>query len=287
LGAGTYPNLAPVTIHWVTMPLLHRPDDAEIHWEEAGDGAPVLVANVLHGHPGMIGGLARDLSSDHRVITYDLRGTGASSRRGPYDPAVDAADLEALLEHVGGVAVAVAIGDASLRAVRMAVARPDLVDAVLAPGTFLLGAATARGSEALTGSRSVLKALVTLLETDYRAGIRSMVASSNPNLSEDEMRERVDLVVAHCEQEAAVSRIRSWIRDDATDAARALGDRLRILHYPGNPWFPPELAEQMPEVLPDAGHEAVADGPMSRPELTAAVVRRITANRHSPLADRR
>jgi pimeloyl-ACP methyl ester carboxylesterase len=269
------------------MPLLHRPDGADIHWDEAGDGTAVLVANVLHGHPGMIGGLVRDLASDPRVITYDLRGTGASSRRGPYDPAVDIADLEALLEHVGGVAVAVAIGDASLRAARMAVARPDLMEAVLAPGTFLLAAAAARGTDALTGSRSVLRALSTLLETDYRAGIRSMVMSSNPNLSEEEMRERVDLVVAHCEQEAAVSRMRTWIRDDATDVARALGDRLWILHYPGNPWFPEELAKQMPEVLPDAGHEAVDDGPMSRPDLTAAVVRRITAGRPSPLTDRR
>jgi pimeloyl-ACP methyl ester carboxylesterase len=269
------------------MPLLHRPDGADINWDEAGDGVVVLVANILHGYPGMVGGLVRDLTSDHRVVTYDLRGTGASSRCGPYDPAIDAADLEALLEHVGGVAVAVGIGDASLRAVRMAAARPDLIDAVLAPGTFLLAAAAARGTEALAGSRSVLRALSTLLETDYRAGIRSMVTSSNPNLSEEEMRERVDFVVAHGDQEAAVSRMRTWIRDDATDAARALGDRLWILHYPGNPWFPEELAKQMSDVFPEASNEAVEDGPMSRPDLTAAVVRRITADRPSPLHDRR
>jgi pimeloyl-ACP methyl ester carboxylesterase len=225
----------------------------------------------------MIEGLVRDLASDHRVITYDLRGTGRSSRSGPYDPTVDTGDLEALLDHLGGTTVAVAIGDASLRAVRLAVARPDLVGTVVSPGTFLLAAATARDTDALSGSRSVLRALMTLLETDYRAGIRSMVDSSNPNLSESEMRERVDLVVDHCTQEAAVSRIRAWIRDDATEAARTLGDRLWILDYPGNPWFPPELAERMSELLPDARHEKVADGPMSRPDLTAAIVRRITS----------
>jgi pimeloyl-ACP methyl ester carboxylesterase len=258
------------------MPKLDRPDGAEIHWDEAGEGPAVLIANILHGHPGMVAGLAVDLSSDHRVITYDLRGTGASSRSGPYDLAVDLADLEALLVHIGGVAVAVAIGDASLRAVRLAAARPDLLGTVVAPGTFVLGAATARSSDALTASRAVLRALSTLLETDYRAGIRTMGETSNSNLSEEEMRERVDLVVAHCSQEAAVSRVRAWIRDDATDAARALGARLWVLDYPGNPWFPSELAERMPEVLPAARHETVADGPMSRPEDTAAVVRRIT-----------
>jgi pimeloyl-ACP methyl ester carboxylesterase len=258
------------------MPLLNQPDGAEIHFEETGHGPRVLIANVFHGHPAMLGELARDLSRDHQVISYDLRGTGHSSRSGPYDPAVDIADLEALLEHVHGVSVAVAIGDASLRAVRMAAARPDLLDAVVAPGTFVLAAATVRGSDALSASRSVLKGLVTLLETDYRAGIRTMVETANPNLSEDEIRERAQRVVLHCPREAAVSRLRTWIRDDATDAARALGDRLWILNYPGNPWFPAELAERMPEVLPSARHEAVADGPMSRPELTAGVVRQIT-----------
>jgi pimeloyl-ACP methyl ester carboxylesterase len=259
------------------MPLLDRPDGAQIHWYETGEGPRVLIANVLHGYPGMLEGLARDLADDHRVITYDLRGTGRSSRQGPYDPEVDREDLEALLEHLGGVTVAVAIADAVLRVVRIAAARPDLLDVVVAPGTSVLTSA-ARGSEALTGSRSVLKAMLTLLEHDYRAAMRSIVESANPDLNEDEMRERVDRIVEHCSHEAAVARTRAWMRDDATDAARALGDRLWVLAHPGNPWFPPELAEQMPELLPEARHEAVADGPMSRPDLTAAVVRRVTAD---------
>jgi pimeloyl-ACP methyl ester carboxylesterase len=258
------------------MPLIDRPDGAQIHWEETGEGPSVLIANVLHGHPGMLAGLAGDLSADHRVIRYDLRGTGNSSLQGPYDPSVDVADLEALLEEMGGVSVAVTIADASLRAVRVAAARRDLIEVVVAPGTSLLTSA-ARESDALTGSRSVLKAFLMLLERDYRAAIRSIVESANPDLSEDEMRERVDRVVAHCSHEAAVGRMRAWMRDDATDAAAALGDRLWVLNHPGNPWFPPELAEQMPELLPDARLEAIADGPMSRPDLTAAVVRRISS----------
>jgi hypothetical protein len=46
----------------------------------------------------------------------------------------------------------------------------------------------------------------------------------------------------------------------AVRIAAARPDRLWILNYPGNPWFPAELAERMPEVLASAGHQAVADG---------------------------
>ena len=48
------------------MPFLEQHDGTKIHWEVAGNGPPVLIANILHGHPGMIGGLASDLASDHR-----------------------------------------------------------------------------------------------------------------------------------------------------------------------------------------------------------------------------
>ena len=255
---------------------LQLPDGTVLHWEQTGAGPTVLLANLLYGHPAMIGGLTSDLASDHRVITYDLRGTGRSSRHGPYDIAVDMADLEALLEQVGGAAVSVAIGDASLRAMRMAAARPDLLDVVVAPGTFVLAGALDRSSHGLSASPAVLKALTTLIERDYRAGVRSIVGGGNPNLTEDQIRERVDLVVDHCSQEAAVSRLGMWIRDDGTEPAVALGNRLWILNYPGNPWFPPEIAERMSEILPGARYEAVEDGPMSRPDLTAAIVRRVT-----------
>jgi pimeloyl-ACP methyl ester carboxylesterase len=257
------------------MPTLERPDGAEIHWDETGEGPTVLIATILYGDPEMFAGLVEDLAVDHRVITYDLRGTGRSSRQGPFDLAVDVIDLEALADHVGGISVAVAAGDAGMRVVRVAAARPDLVGTVVESGTSLLAAA-APDSEGLAGSTSVLRALVTLLEKDYRSAIRSIVESGNPNLSEDEMRDRVDRVVKHCSQEAAVSRMRFWIRDEVTETARALGDRLWILDHPGNPWFPRELVQRLPEFLPDARHESLEDGAMSRPDLTAAVIRRLT-----------
>ncbi len=258
------------------MTTLQLDDGTAIHYDATGDGPQVLIANVLYGHPGLFAGLVRDLSRDHRVITYDLRGTGGSTRRGPYEPAVDLADLEALLEHLGGARVMVGIGDGTLRAVRIAAARPNLVDVVVTPGTFVLARADEPEVGGLSGSNSVLSALVTLLASDYRAGMRSIVESGNPGLTEDEIRDRVEHLVAHCPQEVALARFRAWRGDLAIEEARAMGDRLWVLPYPGNPWFPGELADRMPELLPDAQVDAIDDGPFTRPEQTAAVVRRIT-----------
>ena len=54
----------------------------------------------------------------------------------------------------------------------------------------------------------------------------------------------------------------------------ACGDRLWLLHHDANPWF--VGTEQSAEQFPEAHHERVEDGAFTRPDLTAAVVRRIT-----------
>lgn len=256
------------------MPKVRADDGAEIAWREQGDGPPVVLANIGYADPALMSGLAEDLAGDHRVLSYDTRGSGDSSRIGPYDIATDCGDLLAVLEDAGAApAVAVGSGDGANRAVKAAAQRPDLIGPVLVPGNLALPVA-ASGAEGLSSSGSVLKALVMLLENDYRAGVHAFVSSGNPGLGEDVIHERVELIVAHCTQEASVARIRSWIADDPTAEARALGDRLWLLHHEANPWFTkPEGARKM---LPDAHHEEVADGPMARPALTAAFVREIT-----------
>ena len=259
------------------MPLIRLPDETTLHWEEQGDGPGVLIASLAYAYPDMVRGLIHDLATDHRVVAPDLRGTGSSSRHGPYDMETDLADLTSVLEEIGGVAVAIGLGDGCLRAIELAAARPDLVEIVLLSGYAPLFRGESRDTEGLSASAPVLSALVRLLETDYRAAVRTIVEVGNLDLDEATVRERVDRVVAHCSHEAAVARMRAWTQAEAGEAARALGDRLWILHHPRNPWFSGELAERIPELLPEARIESVADGAVSRPDLTAAVVRRITS----------
>lgn len=258
------------------MAKLEVPDGTTISWRELGSGPGVLVAGISYGYPEMFQGLVDDLAADHRVVVPDLRGTGDSSRRGPYEMAVDLADLAAVLERAGDVTVGIGLGDGALRAVELAAARPDLVDSVVLSGYAPLFRHELPGGAGLSGSGSVLSALVTLLETDYRSAIRTIVSTGSPELGEAGIRERVDRVVANCTHEAALARLRNWIQVDSGDAAQALGDRLWILHHPQNPWFPGELVERVPELLPEAQLELVEDGALNRPDLTSAVVRRIT-----------
>ena len=117
---------------------------------------------------------------------------------------------------------------------RLRQARPDRRGG--RPGSLPLPARTS-GGEGLAASISVLKALLTLLETDYRPGVYAFVSSGNPGYDDAAIQQRVDSIVAHCRQEAALERIRSWVADDPTEPARQLGDRLWILHHEANPWF--------------------------------------------------
>jgi hypothetical protein len=69
------------------------------------------------------------------------------------------------------------------------------------------------------------------------------------------------------------------VDDDALEPARACGDRLWMLcsETMGGGWFPAgkEAVDLSRRLFPEAHVEEVEDGLMSRPDLTAAVVRRI------------
>jgi pimeloyl-ACP methyl ester carboxylesterase len=261
------------------VPKLRRPDGVEIHWESRGGGSPpVICCHPCFSVPSAFTGLGDELARDHRVISYDPRGTGRSTRSGPHDIPTDAEDLAALLDELGEPVVLVAFGDALHRSAEAAAARPQLVVGVVSPGMAVLGAQSSYSGvgEGLASSPAVVGALVQLLESDYRSGLRTVVEGGNPQFSEREVQERIEAVIEHAPQEVTLDRLRSWIERDSREAGRALGDRLWMLLFPGNIWFPEELPSAIRRELPDAHFEHVADGAISRPDLTAEVIRRIT-----------
>jgi pimeloyl-ACP methyl ester carboxylesterase len=259
------------------MHSLTRPDGVQIAWEERGKGPLVVLANQFFGEADTFVDLIDLLARDHRFVSYHLRGTGASTRQGPYDLETDAADLEAVIEAAGEPALVVAFADGCNRAVRVAARRPELVTAVVSPAGNPVGLAAVEGTEALAGSTGVLTALVGMMSTDYRGAYRTMFSTANPDWDEDRVRQRVTTIVELVPQEAALPRLKAWIADDVIEGARMLGDRLWMLEDGSNPWFPIEVARQTRSILPDAHIIEVEDGAISRPDITAGVVRRLTS----------
>jgi pimeloyl-ACP methyl ester carboxylesterase len=263
------------------VPTLDRPDGIELHTEERGDGPPVVIAAYWSMHPSSFEPLISELEDEYRVITYHDRGTGSSTRTGPYDLETSAADLEAVIERVAGPdTIVVATADGSNRAVRVA-GRPDLVRAVVTIGGAPVGRSAIGDFDAMVGSETVVDAFIESAATDYRSALRGMLAATNPQLDEDGVRERLAMQIEHSPADGAIERLRAWAADDPTVQAREAGDRLWFLWAPGlgGGWFPDgkDYERMMRRELPDAHLVPVDDGFISRPDQVADVVRRITA----------
>ena len=254
------------------MPHLTRPDGVEIYWEEAGDGPGVLICNTFN--LATLDGLIPLLAESRRVVYYEPRGVGRSTHQGPYDLGTGVEDIEALLDEAGPVEVALGVGDGAHRALRIADARPDLVDQVVFTSTAL-GRPGDEDAAGFSGSTEVLYALMSLMRRDYRSGLRQMLSGSTGG-DEDFERDRTEELAKVVPQEAAIGYLEAWISAGSVDVARNLGKRVTVLAYPGNAWFPLEMYESLRAALTASCFEVVEDGPMTRPDLTAPVLLRVS-----------
>jgi pimeloyl-ACP methyl ester carboxylesterase len=265
------------------MARLERPGGVELHWEERGEGPLVVLAPWWSGHPGVYEGLLSDLASDHRVVTWDARGTGESTRAGPYDMETDCSDLEAILEHTGGGAMIIATADGANRGVHVAARRADLATAVVTLGTAPFARSQFEGGEGMIASDTVVGAFIEMLERDYRGALRTLLAATNAQMSEAELRQRVGFQISYCPQEPAAARVRAWAEDDPTEAARETGERLWIITAPdvAGPWLPPpHERRRLTKALTPRAHIVEGEtgmGPVSHPGLAAEAIRRISA----------
>jgi pimeloyl-ACP methyl ester carboxylesterase len=265
------------------VPTLKLPDGAELYWEERGEGPLVVIASYWSTHPSVFEPLTEELVSDHRVVRYDDRGAGQSSSSGPFDMETAADDLEAVTQAAGPEAVIVATADGCNRAVRVAARRRDLVAGVVIVGGAPVTRESFQGSEAMISSDVVVNAFFEMVGTDYRGALRSVLGATNEQMDEDELRERVRGQAEYSPAAAAVPRLRAWMDDAAAEeSARLAGDRLWFLRAPqmGGGWFPQgeEYERLIVRTFPEARIDTVDDGFVSRPDQTAAVVRRITAS---------
>ena len=256
------------------MPELERPDGARIHYEVRGDGGPLVVFSLgFAATPATYEGLVADLARDHRVLTWEPRGCGSSSNEGPFDLTTDAEDLLALVHEAGVPAVAYAAGHGVNVTTRAAVADRDALRAFVTPGIVTALREHLGGTEGFAASQSVSDLLIEQLRRDPRAAVRATIGSLNPQLDDEGLRARVDETLAYTSPETTLARLESWLADEsALDELRSLGDRLAIVWHEGDSWQSGSIP-RVQELLPEARIVEVEDGPLSRPDLQAGVVR--------------
>jgi len=253
------------------------PDGAQLHVEARGEGPAVVLVPGLWSHPAVFQRLLDDLAADHRVITYDPRASGKSTGTGPYDLATDAADLAAVVAAEGAPATLIGAGPGANVSLHAARARPELVHAVVCPTGSPVNRVAAEEGDGFAGSSSVMELLVEMSQRDYRGMLRNIITSTNPQLDEAGVRDRLALIEDYTPRTALLARSQAWLDDDPVAICRAAGDRLWILQHATDQWAPANVTSATRALLPDAHLVELEDGPVSRPDLTAAVVRRVTA----------
>jgi hypothetical protein len=125
----------------------------------------------------------------------------------------------------------------------------------------------------IAASDSVMDMLMQMLNTEPRAALRTILAATNPDLDESAVKERLDRVVEYISPEAGRERAETWVTDDPTEHALALGDRLHIIHSSAEPLFEGALAARVAELYPEARIEQVEGGPISNPAAIAERIR--------------
>ena len=110
-----------------------RSDGCDLHYEDEGQGIPILLIHPSGATAATWGSATEELARIGRVITYDRRGYARSGGHPARSVATHTADAAALLEALGTPpAVVVGTSAGAAIAIDLAVRRPDLVRVVIA-----------------------------------------------------------------------------------------------------------------------------------------------------------
>ncbi|MGA8144211.1 MAG: alpha/beta fold hydrolase [Candidatus Acidiferrales bacterium] len=130
--------------------------DAKIYWEEAGEGAPVLLIMGLGWPSYMWYRTKPSIAERYRAITFDNRGAGRSDApAGPYPISLMASDAAAVLDAAG-------VESAHLYGVSMGgmIAQEFALQYPKRVRSLILGCTAAGGSEAVRAEPKVLEVLM-------------------------------------------------------------------------------------------------------------------------------
>ncbi|GAA1944312.1 alpha/beta fold hydrolase [Amycolatopsis minnesotensis] len=170
-------------------------EDAELHVRQEGDGAPLLLVPGGLGAADSYRALAKRLSTDHTVLTYDRRGHFRSTddSTGPIPVARHAADARAVIDYFGFGEVTVFGSSAgAVIALDLAARYPETVSALIAHEPPVVGLlpdaedwfADADAQVELARSGDVLGAFTRFVSTIAGAALPDLRAVRLPNETE-------------------------------------------------------------------------------------------------------
>jgi pimeloyl-ACP methyl ester carboxylesterase len=113
-------------------------DGTRIAFERAGTGHPIIFITGAFNDHHTAAPLAKELESDHTVITYDRRARGLSGDTAPYAIERELEDLAALIELAGGSAAVFGFSSGAVLALRAAVDQPGITHLMLYEAPFAL-----------------------------------------------------------------------------------------------------------------------------------------------------
>lgn len=218
-----------------------RSHDIELAYEFVGEGSPTIVVVpqwFLSSRSMRSSALVRDLSSKHRVLLYDRRGTGESDKPGPpYSTGRDSRDLAGMFEALGLDDV-VLLGHGvrgSTVAMHFAGHFPQRVRAVICiGGTPRLGA----GPEWPYG-------------IDEEAWNRAFGAIESTDAPPPASSIAIDEDWAACGREAALDMLRRTRDEDLRPFLPKVTPPTLVIHMKGDSLVPFEAARWLAESLPN------------------------------------
>jgi pimeloyl-ACP methyl ester carboxylesterase len=260
----------------------------KLHWESFGEGPPVLLVAgqgmTADGWWATIPVLARSF----RVIAFDNRDTGQSSRfPWPYSVAHMAQDAVAVLDAAGEQRAHVyGISLGSLVAQEVALGHPDRVEALV------LGASSAGGFAAYKPSPSSFAQ--TFLVRAGAMGPEEAAWAAVPYTYSERTRrshpERIVTDIAHRvssppEPLAYVHQAAAVATHDAYVRLNQMAAPTLVVHGEQDVFVPPAnalvLAEKIPgaelQLWPDAGHMYIIDEPQADREIARFLLRHSAA----------
>ncbi|MGX6603515.1 alpha/beta fold hydrolase [Micromonosporaceae bacterium Da 78-11] len=239
----------------------------QLYYEDHGAGTPVVL---VHGYPLDSSSWEKQtgvlLAAGHRVITYDRRGFGRSSRpAGGYDYDTLAGDLAALLAHLD-------LGDCVLAGFSMGTA--EIIRHLGAHGSRRVRKAVLIGSFApflLRGEdnpdgidRSFFDAIRTAIAADRPAWLAGFLADAHNAdvLAVSEPALRYHFAVATAASAYAIAGcVDAWLTDLRADLAR-IDVPVLLLHGEADRIMPIDVtANRLPDLIADLRYEVIPDGP--------------------------